>query len=122
VWIDELMARDGVDAVAALFSESQGRALVAIPHEEEVKFRGMCEGRGYPVLRIGVTTGIGDDAHLEVQDRFSLPVSELTSASHGTLPARFGEVISADRLVPADDAATARFERAVRPEGVGISE
>src|SRR5690606_1987626 len=44
VWIDEIMSRDGVDATAALFSESQARVLVAVPHEEEVKFRGLCDG------------------------------------------------------------------------------
>ncbi|MFC6235708.1 phosphoribosylformylglycinamidine synthase subunit PurL, partial [Leucobacter soli] len=86
VWIDEIMSRDGVDATAALFSESQARALVAVPHEEDVKFRGLCEGRGYPVLRIGVTDGVGDDAALEVQDRFTLPLSELGAAHRATLP------------------------------------
>ena len=93
VWIDEILSRDGVDATAALFSESQARALVAVPHEEEVKFRGLCEGRGYPVLRIGVTDGRGGDAALEVQDRFTIPLAELSAAHRGTLPARFGPVI-----------------------------
>ena len=32
-----------------------GRVLVAVPREEDVKFTRLCEGRGYPVLRIGVT-------------------------------------------------------------------
>lgn len=93
VWIDEILSRDGVDETAALFSESQGRALVAVPHEEEVKLRGMCEGRGYPVLRIGVTTGTGTEAALEVQDRFALPLSELGAAHRATLPARFGATV-----------------------------
>ncbi|MCB1274117.1 MAG: phosphoribosylformylglycinamidine synthase subunit PurL [Leucobacter sp.] len=93
VWIDEVMSRDGVDAVAALFSESQARALVAVPHEEDVKFRGLCEGRGYPVLKIGVTDGTGESAALEVQDRFTLPLAELRAAHRGTLPARFGPVV-----------------------------
>ncbi|MBK0417791.1 phosphoribosylformylglycinamidine synthase subunit PurL [Leucobacter sp. CSA1] len=93
VWIDEIMERDGVDATTALFSESQGRVLVAVPHEEDVKFRGLCEGRGYPVLRIGVTDGTGETAALEVQDRFSIPLAELGDAHRGTLPARFGAVI-----------------------------
>ncbi len=93
VWIDEIVSRDGVDATAAMFSESQGRVLVAVPHEEEVKFRGLCEGRGYPVLRIGVTDSRGSAAALEVQDRFSLPLAELRTAHRGTLPERFGPVV-----------------------------
>ena len=94
VWIEEIISRDGVDATAALFSESQARVLVAVPHEEEVKFRGLCSGRDFPVLRIGVTDGSGADASIEVQDRFTLPLAELRSAAEATLPARFGAVIA----------------------------
>ena len=94
VWIDEIVSRDGVDATAALFSESQGRVVVAVPHEEDVKFRGLCEGRGYPVLRIGVTDGTGDAAALEVQDQFTVSLDELGAAHRGTLPAYFGETIT----------------------------
>ncbi len=122
VWIDEIMSRDGVDATAALFAESQGRVLVAVPHEEQVKFQGMCEARNYPVLRVGVTNGVGAEAALEVQDRFTIPLSELGAASRGTLPERFGDIIQPDRPEPLADAAEARFARAVRPEGHGISE
>ena len=93
VWIDEIMSRDGVDATAALFSESQARVLVAVPHEEDVKFRGLCEGRDFPVLRIGVTDGAGAEAAIEVQDRFTLPLSQLRATSQATLPERFGPVI-----------------------------
>ena len=93
VWIEEIISRDGVDATAAMFSESQARVLVAVPHEEDVKFRGLCEGRDYPVLRIGVTDGTGADAAIEVQDRFTLPLSELGAATRATLPERFGAVI-----------------------------
>ncbi|PRI10536.1 phosphoribosylformylglycinamidine synthase subunit PurL [Leucobacter massiliensis] len=95
VWIDEIVSRDGVDDTAALFSESQARVLVAVPHEEDVKFRGLCEGRDFPVLRIGVTDGSGEGAAIEVQDRFTLPLAELAAASRGTLPARFGAVVGA---------------------------
>jgi phosphoribosylformylglycinamidine synthase len=94
VWIDEIMSRDGVDATAALFSESQARVLVAVPHEEEVKFRGLCSGRDFPVLRIGVTDGTGAAASIEVQDRFTLPLEELGAASRATLPSRFGPVVA----------------------------
>lgn len=122
VWINEIMSRDGVDATAALFSESQGRALVAVPHEEEVKFRGVCEARGYPVLRIGVTDLPGSAAAIEVQDQFTLPLSELRTAHRGTLPERFGPMIEADAREVPENAAAVRFERSVNPGGPGIWE
>jgi len=95
VWLREIMERDGVDAATALFSESTGRVIVSVPREEDVKFRGLCEGRGYPVLRIGVTdpAADGDEPALEVQDVFTIPLSELREQSRGTLPAVFGDVI-----------------------------
>ena len=89
VWIGEIMDRDGVDATAALFSESGARAIVSVPREDDVRFVGLCEGRGVPALRIGVTSGTA----LEVQDRFTLELDELRGVHRGALPARFGAVI-----------------------------
>ncbi|WP_336631985.1 MULTISPECIES: phosphoribosylformylglycinamidine synthase subunit PurL [unclassified Microbacterium] len=96
VWLTEIMERDGVDAATALFSESTGRVIVSVPREEDVKFRGLCEGRGYPVLRIGVTdpAADGDEAALEVQGLFTLTASELRAVSTATLPAAFGATVS----------------------------
>ncbi|MGB3375829.1 MAG: phosphoribosylformylglycinamidine synthase subunit PurL [Microbacterium sp.] len=91
VWLTELMDRDGVDAASALFSESTGRVIVTVPREDDVKFRGLCEGRGYPVLRIGVTDR---EPTLEVQDVFTVTVDELRSVSRATLPAVFGPTIT----------------------------
>ncbi|SDL61880.1 phosphoribosylformylglycinamidine synthase subunit PurL [Microbacterium azadirachtae] len=91
VWLTELMERDGVDAATALFSESTGRVIVTVPREDDVKFRGLCEGRGYPALRIGVT----DSApQLEVQDVFTLSVDELRATAQATLPAAFGPTVA----------------------------
>ena len=87
VWLDELLERDGVDAATALFSESTGRVLVAVPREEDVKFTRLCEGRGYPVLRIGVTDS---EAALEVQDLFTASLDELSTTFRAPLPAHFG--------------------------------
>ncbi|MBX3095028.1 MAG: phosphoribosylformylglycinamidine synthase II, partial [Cryobacterium sp.] len=78
VWLSELMDRDGVDAATALFSESTGRVIVSVPREDDVKFRGLCDGRGYPALRIGVTDA--SSSSLEVQDLFTLPLDELRAA------------------------------------------
>ncbi|MDT0157650.1 phosphoribosylformylglycinamidine synthase subunit PurL [Microbacterium sp. ARD32] len=91
VWLTELMERDGVDAASALFSESTGRVIVTVPREDDVKFRGLCEGRGYPVLRIGVTDS---EPTLEVQDVFTISVAELRESSRATLPAVFGPTVT----------------------------
>jgi phosphoribosylformylglycinamidine synthase subunit PurL len=91
VWLTELMERDGVDALAALLSESQARVLVSVAREDDVKFRGLCEGRDVPVLRVGVTDSEVDG--LEIQDRFTLSLAELRHAHRDTLPARFGPTV-----------------------------
>ena len=91
VWLTELMDRDGVDAAAALFSESTARVLVSVPREDDVKFRGLCAGRDYPVLRIGVTDSV---PQLEVQDLFTFSVDELRELSTSTLPRYFGPTVT----------------------------
>jgi phosphoribosylformylglycinamidine (FGAM) synthase-like enzyme len=99
VWLTEIMSRDGVDAATALFSESTGRVLVSVPREDDVRFQGLCEGRGYPVLRIGVTdasTGLSTGAStpaLEVQGEFTIPLDELAAAHRGTLADAFGPAL-----------------------------
>jgi phosphoribosylformylglycinamidine synthase II len=89
VWITEIVERDGVDAATALFSESTGRMIVTVPREDDVRFRGLCEGRGYPVLRIGVTD---DSGELEIQDQFTVPLDELRGTHSAPLPASFGAI------------------------------
>ena len=91
VWLTELMDRDGVDAASALFSESTGRVIVTVPREDDVKFQGLCEGRGYPALRIGVTDTVSD---LEVTGLFTVSASSLRETSRGTLPAAFGPTVT----------------------------
>jgi phosphoribosylformylglycinamidine synthase len=90
VWISEITDRDGVDGTAALFSESTGRMLVSVPREDDVKFQGLCEGRGYPFLRIGVTDAGGA---LEVQDLFTIPIDELSGIHRSPLADAFGPVV-----------------------------
>ncbi|KAB1642232.1 phosphoribosylformylglycinamidine synthase subunit PurL [Gulosibacter chungangensis] len=92
--LDELLQRDGVDATTALFSESTGRVLVSVPREDDVKFAFMCEARGFPMLRIGVSDGVGADAVLEVQGQFTIPVAEIAAVREATLPSRFGERVT----------------------------
>nr|WP_221420934.1 phosphoribosylformylglycinamidine synthase subunit PurL [Conyzicola lurida] len=90
VWLTEIMQRDGVDAATALFSESTGRVIVSVPREDDVRFQGLCEGRGYPVLRIGVTDNSGE---LEVQGEFTASIDELAAAHRGTMADAFGPVL-----------------------------
>ncbi|WP_415855175.1 phosphoribosylformylglycinamidine synthase subunit PurL [Sinomonas sp. G460-2] len=88
VALDDLCARDGVDAFTALFSESQARAVVAVPRSEEVRFNDMATARQFPVVRLGVVDVLA--TALEVQGLFDLPIAELRTAHEGTLPKHFG--------------------------------
>lgn len=78
-----IIVPDGADPFVLLFSESQGRAVVAIPRSEEVRFNDMCGARGMPATRIGVVDG----DELEIQGQFSIPLAELREAHEGTIPA-----------------------------------
>jgi phosphoribosylformylglycinamidine synthase subunit PurL len=71
-----------------LFSESAGRAVVAVPRTEESRFRALCEARGLPATRIGVVDQ-GSDA-VEVQGLFTVPLTELRATYEGVLPGLFG--------------------------------
>ncbi|GAB3125208.1 phosphoribosylformylglycinamidine synthase subunit PurL [Glaciibacter psychrotolerans] len=93
VWLGDICERDGIDAATALFSESAGRVIVSVPREDDVKFLGLCEGRNYPVLRIGVTDATAPG--LEIQDQFTITLDDLRARHRGTLPAHFGPTVGA---------------------------
>ncbi|MDP9394618.1 MAG: phosphoribosylformylglycinamidine synthase subunit PurL, partial [Actinomycetota bacterium] len=78
---------DGIDPFVALFSESAGRVVVAVPRSEEVRLTDMCTARRYPHVRIGV---VDDAGALDVQEQFTIPLDELRAAHTGTFPALFG--------------------------------
>ncbi|MCV9994534.1 phosphoribosylformylglycinamidine synthase subunit PurL [Paeniglutamicibacter sp. ZC-3] len=88
VALDDLCERDGVDAFTALFSESQARAVVAVPRSEEVRFNDMATARNFPVVRLGVVDAASTS--LEVQGQFDLDLAELREAHEATLPKYFG--------------------------------
>ncbi|MFF8373679.1 phosphoribosylformylglycinamidine synthase subunit PurL [Streptomyces lydicus] len=77
-----LVVPDGQDPFVLLFSESAGRAVVAVPRSEELRFTDMCGARGLPATRIGVVDG----AEIDVQGQFSIPLSELKQAHESTIP------------------------------------
>lgn len=73
---------DGLDPFVLLFSESAGRAVVAVPRSEELRFTDMCGARGLPATRIGVVDG----DEIDIQGQFSIPLSELKTAHEATIP------------------------------------
>ncbi|MGW5815678.1 phosphoribosylformylglycinamidine synthase subunit PurL [Streptomyces noursei] len=73
---------DDLDPFVFLFSESAGRAVVAVPRSEELRFTDMCGARGLPVTRIGVVDG----DELAVQGQFDIPLDELRTAHEATVP------------------------------------
>jgi phosphoribosylformylglycinamidine synthase II len=77
-----LVVPDELDAFTFLFSESAGRAVVAVPRSEELRFTDMCGARGLPATRIGVVDG----EEVEVQGEFSIPLGELRTAHESTIP------------------------------------
>jgi len=86
IWLDDVCARDGVDAFTLLFSESPGRAIVAVPATEEVRFTDLCTASDFAHACIGV---VDDAGTLELQGQFTLPLDELRTAHTSTLPAIF---------------------------------
>jgi phosphoribosylformylglycinamidine synthase subunit PurL len=84
VWVP-----DEFDPFVFLFAESAARAIVAVPRSEEVRFTDMCTARRFPHLRIGVVDDGAGSPALDVQEQFSVPLSELRAAFEGTLPALF---------------------------------
>ncbi|MEN9953503.1 MAG: phosphoribosylformylglycinamidine synthase subunit PurL [Actinomycetota bacterium] len=88
IWLDELLERDNLDLTAALFSESQARVIVSVGREDDVKFQSLCEARGVPVLRIGVTDKASGS--IEIKDLASFELNEVRKGWANTLPELFG--------------------------------
>ena len=74
------------DPFTALFSESPGRAVVAVRPGAEEAFGRLAEEHGVPAAAIGST---GGDS-LMVDGGFAIPLAELAAVHARTLPALFG--------------------------------
>ena len=74
------------DPFTALFSESAGRAIVAVRPGAEAAFGQLRDTHGVAGETIGT---VGGDS-LTVDGWFDIPVAELTAVHAGTLPALFG--------------------------------
>ena len=93
VALDGVCERDGVDAFTALFSESQSRAIVALPRSEEIRFTDMTSARGFAAIRIGVVDAQSGEIVVAGPfegESFALPIDELKEAWSSVLPSRFG--------------------------------
>jgi phosphoribosylformylglycinamidine synthase len=74
------------DPFTALFSESAGRCVVALPPGAEAAFASLAAAHEVPSQDIGTTGG----GSLTVTDCFSIPLDELAAGHGRTLPALFG--------------------------------
>jgi phosphoribosylformylglycinamidine synthase len=86
--LDELLERDNLDLTAALFSESQARVIVSVGREDDVKFQSLCEARGVPVLRIGVTDKASQA--IDIKDLATFELNKVREGWANTLPDLFG--------------------------------
>src|SRR5690606_12502479 len=95
VTLTELCLRDGVDATTALFSESGGRVLVAVPAEAVDRLTALAEEHGVTLLRVGTTGGDTLDVTVPSPPGApeaappSLPLAELRETSEATPAAHF---------------------------------
>ena len=98
VAVDGVCERDGVDAFTALFSESQARAIVALPRSEEIRFTDMTTARGFAAIRIGVVDAQSGEIEMAGPfegGSFTLAIDELKKAWSSVIPSRFGTLVEA---------------------------
>ncbi|WP_213456196.1 phosphoribosylformylglycinamidine synthase subunit PurL [Rhizomonospora bruguierae] len=81
-----------------LFSESAGRAVVAVPRGQEKAFTALCDERGLPWSAIGVVDATGGE--LEIRGQFTIGLDELRGAYSRTLPDLFGAAAATPTPVP----------------------
>ncbi|GII26017.1 phosphoribosylformylglycinamidine synthase subunit PurL [Planosporangium mesophilum] len=105
-----------VDPFVLLFSESAGRALVAVPRGHEEAFLALCTEMNLAHARVGVVDG--RSGALEVGDQFRIPLAELRQAYSATLPDLFGDA-QADGDAPAD---AVEVELAIRADQAAQAE
>jgi phosphoribosylformylglycinamidine synthase subunit PurL len=74
------------DPALFLFSESAGRAVVAVRPGAEADLAVLCEQAGVPAATLGRTGG----SALAVSGLFAVPLAELREVHRGALPALFG--------------------------------
>ena len=78
------MEKDNLDLTAAIVSESQARVIVSVGREDDVEFQALCDARGVPVLRIGVTDK--ENEAVDIQGVAKLELEGIRCAWAGVLP------------------------------------
>jgi phosphoribosylformylglycinamidine synthase 2 len=91
--LTELASRDGIDGFTALFSESQARAVLAVPEGYLDLVLRAAEAEGVPAVRIGTTGGelLVIEADGDIADALVFDVAELAAASDGVLRGLFDQ-------------------------------
>jgi len=74
------------DPFTLLFSESAGRAVVAVRPGAEAEFATLCAQEDLPAFVIGATGGTS----LEVSEAFEIPLADLAAVYRAVLPGLFG--------------------------------
>ena len=87
-WSGDILDRHEIDQTAALFSESQSRVLVTVGREDDVKFQALCEARGVPCLRIGVTDATS--GLVEIKDIADLRLDDIRQGWSAVMSELFG--------------------------------
>jgi phosphoribosylformylglycinamidine synthase len=105
----------GQDPFVQLYSESAGRVLVTVPRSEELRFTEMCDARGLPCTRIGVTDGTGPGRRPRRAGPVRPAAAELREAYEGTLPALFGPLAGAAAPTGRAGVGTRRNRRRAAP-------
>ena len=93
IWLDAPREGAGLDLLTVLVSETPGRALVAVPRSEEIRFTDVLSARGIPHARIGVTDDAGGADGVPVLDVAgvaTMTLADLRGAHVSTLPRLYG--------------------------------
>nr|WP_236642740.1 phosphoribosylformylglycinamidine synthase subunit PurL [Actinoplanes utahensis] len=109
---------DANSAFVQLFSESAGRALVAVPRGHDKAFLAIAAEHGVPVTAVGVTT---EERTLEVEGQFSIPLDEVRQAWSSTLRDLFGGTVSRNAVVEEITTAEAPATEVVRSVTLELS-
>ena len=91
--LTDLCDEAGIDSFTALFSESQARAVLAVPEGYLDLVLRAAEAEGVPAVRIGTTGGelLVIEADGDIADALVFDVAELAAASDGVLRGLFDQ-------------------------------
>ncbi|GAB1688231.1 phosphoribosylformylglycinamidine synthase subunit PurL [Krasilnikovia sp. M28-CT-15] len=110
-----LPAPDGeMTAFVHLFSESAGRALVAVPRGHDKAFVALAAEHQVTCTPVGVTTG---EPALELQGQFTIGLEELRTAYSETMPRLFGGAAELTARQKVEEAASRLDETAPAAAG-----